>query len=665
MLRWDQRQACAEQLKSMVAMIRHRGPDAAGVHIDRHVGLAHARLSIIDLENGCQPMQTADGALAVTFNGEIYNYIELRETLIARGYHFRTQSDTEVILHAYAEYGSRCVEHFNGQWAFAIWDRAKQQLFLSRDRLGIRPLFYTQAARTFLFASEIKSLLAHPGVDRAIDPRGLNQLFTFWAPIAPTTVFRGILELPPGHNLMVAGERIESSPYWGLDYETSRPDRSVDQWSEALHELLADATRLRLRADVPVGSYLSGGLDSTVTTALARRFSGDHLKTFSVTFEDDEFDESQHQRAVVESLGVEHHALRCSYDDIVRVFPRVVWHAEKPLFRTAPAPLQLLAELVHASDFKVVLTGEGADEILGGYDIFKEAKVRRFYAAQPDSDRRAALFAQLYPYLPSLQSQSVAMRRAFFRARPEDLASPYFSHLPRWGMSAQLRRFLTPDYSQGAVARNDYPELDNWLPRRFDQWNSFCQAQFLETAILMPGYILSTQGDRMAMAHSVEGRFPFLDHRVVEFAASIPPRLKMMGVHEKYLLKRAFRDAVPESVLQRTKQPYRAPDAKSFFTRDWQSTRADYVDDLLSPERLRSSGIFQPRAVASLLRKVRSGKTIGTRDNMAIIAILSTQLLADQFIENFPSGLERRGATLDVAQAPQLNSQYCRQPLTS
>ena len=438
MLRWNQRQACAEQLKAMIAMVRHRGPDAAEVYTDGHVGLAHARLSIIDLENGRQPMQTADGKLVVTFNGEIYNYLELREALMARGHHFRTHSDTEVILHAYAEYGERCVEHFNGQWAFAIWDRAAQRLFLSRDRLGIRPLFYTQAARTFLFASEIKSLFAHPNVTRALDPSGLNQLLTFWAPLAPTTMFRDILELPPGHNLIVDGERIQSAPYWSLDYETSHQFQTVDQWSEALRELLTDATRLRLRADVPVGAYLSGGLDSTITTALAHRFTGDRLKTFSVTFEDGEFDESEHQRAVVESLGVEHHALHCSYDDIARVFPNVVWHAEKPMFRTAPAPLQLLAELVHASEFKVVLTGEGADEILGGYDIFKEAKVRRFYAAQPDSELRAALFARLYPYLPNMQSQSVAMRRAFFRARPEDLANPFFSHLPRWGMSAPV-----------------------------------------------------------------------------------------------------------------------------------------------------------------------------------------------------------------------------------
>ncbi len=637
MLHLADQQACAERLSAMIALIRHRGPDAAEVYLDQRLGLAHARLSIIDLANGRQPMQTSDGRLVVTFNGEIFNYLELRDSLMARGHKFRTRSDTEVILHAYAEYGQRCVEHFNGQWAFAIWDRVRHRLFLSRDRLGIRPLFYTLADNTLLFASEVKSLFAHPAVRRELDPHGLDQLLTCWAPIAPRTLFRDVWELPPGHNLEVDGDQLRVTSYWQLDYGTSDRRRSVAEWSEELRELLTDATRLRLRADVPVGAYLSGGLDSSVTTALAQRFSGDRLKTFSVTFEDDEFDESEHQRAVVESLGVEHHAMHCGYDDIARIFPQVIWHAEKPMLRTAPAPLQMLSELVHASGFKVVLTGEGADELLGGYDIFKEAKVRRFFAAQPDSAMRAALFERLYPYLPDIQSQSVAMRRAFFKTRPEDLASPFFSHLPRWGMTAQLKRFLTPEFSVTRDPHGEYRELAGWLPPGFPEWHPLQQAQFLETSILLPGYILSSQGDRVAMAHSVEGRFPFLDYRLAEFAARIPPRLKMKGINEKYLLKRALGDLVPRQVARRTKQPYRSPDAKSFYSTDWQSVREAYVDELLSPERLHSAGVFRPEVVESLLRKVRGGKATGTRDNMALVAILSTQLLVDQFIQNFPS----------------------------
>ncbi len=241
------RQACPQLLSSMIALVRHRGPDAAEVLIDRNVGLAHARLSIIDPANGRQPMQTSDGRLAVTFNGEIYNYLELRDELIARGHIFRTRCDTEVVLHAYAEFGQRCVEHFNGQWAFAIWDRGEQKLFLSRDRLGVRPLFYTQVGSTFLFASEIKSLFRYPEVSRALDPCGLDQLLTYWAPVPPTTMFRDVFELPAGHHLVVQDDQLHSSCYWQLDYRIADQPVSGDALSEELRELLTDATRLRLR----------------------------------------------------------------------------------------------------------------------------------------------------------------------------------------------------------------------------------------------------------------------------------------------------------------------------------------------------------------------------------------------------------------------------------
>ena len=628
--------ASAEHLRSMIAQVRHRGPDAADVWVDRQVGFAHARLSIIDLENGRQPMQSSDGQLVVTFNGEIFNYIELRETLSARGHQFQTRSDTEVILHAYAEYGERCVEHFNGQWAFAVWDKRQEKLMLSRDRLGIRPLFYTRCGGRILFASEIKSLFVDPEIPRELDPRGMDQLFTFWATIPPTTIFREVSELPPGHNLVIEQGKIRSGPYWQLDYDAADEYRSVDDYTEELYALLADATRLRLRADVPVGAYLSGGLDSSVTAALAQRITGAHVKTFSVTFDDSEFDESEHQREVVNFLGVEHHAMHCSHADIARVFPDVIWHAEKPVLRTAPAPLHMLSQLVHASGFKVVLTGEGADEILGGYDLFKEAKVRRFYARCPDSESRAALFGELYPYLADMQAQSMAMRRAFFHVREKDLASPFFSHFPRWQMSAQLKRFFSPEFAQQVDESDAYEELSFALPIGFGEWSAFCQAQYLETAILLPGYILSSQGDRVAMANSVEGRFPFLDHRLAEFAAKVPPRWKMKGLNEKYLLKRAVRGLIPARILARKKQPYRAPDAKSFFTSDWSSAREGYVEELLSPGRLQGDGVFRPDAVEKLMQKTRAGKATSVRDNMAVVGILSTQILVDKFIRNMP-----------------------------
>ncbi len=402
--------------------------------------------------------------------------------------------------------------------------------------------------------------------------------------------------------------------------------------AERLLDLLSDATRIRLRSDVPVGAYLSGGLDSSVTTALAKRYSGARLHTFSVTFEDPEFDESAFQQEVVARNATEHQALRCTYDDICTAFPDVVRHAEKPLLRTAPAPLFLLSRLVRDLGYKVVLTGEGADEFLGGYDIFKEAKIRRFWAVRVESRWRPLLLKRLYPYLQNLQAQSEAYRRHFFHVDSSDLRSPFFSHLPRWDLTAKSKMFLSDEVRSQLAGHDAYREARAALPPAFDGWNSMAQAQFLEAAILLPGYILSSQGDRMAMAHSVEGRFPFLDHRVIEFAGSLPPRLKMKTLNEKYVLKRAAGHLVPESIKSRPKQPYRAPDARSFFDGESGKARGAYVDELLSVERVRGSGLFNPVAVQKLVDKARKGQAVGAKDNMALVGILSTQLLVDQFI---------------------------------
>jgi len=635
-------------VERMLGAIRHRGPDDRGLRIEGAAGLAHARLSIIDLEGGRQPMSNEDGSLWITFNGEIFNYRELREALQAKGHRFATRSDTEVILHAYEEYGEDCVRRFNGQWAFALWDVRQKTLFLSRDRLGVRPLFFATVGGKFLFGSEIKAIFAHPDVVRELDPIGLDQVFTFWCPVAPRTVFRGVCELPPAHNLVVSQTKFRLASYWRLDYRED-VGRTSEVCAEQALALLSDATRLRLRSDVPVGAYLSGGLDSTITTALARRATSGTLRTFSIAFEDAEFDESDYQRVAVEALQTEHRAIRCRLDDIGRVFPDVVWHAERPLLRTAPAPMYLLAQLVRGEGFKVVLTGEGADEMFGGYDLFKEAKVRRFWAARPDSDARARLLERLYPYLPNLRASSLAYRKAFFHVRPEDVSSPWFSHLPRWELTSRLKLFFSREWQAELAGRDAYADCLAMLPEAFARWRPFCQAQWLETALLLPGYILSSQGDRMAMAHAVEGRFPFLDYRVAEFAAALPTRLKMRGLDEKHVLKRAAAGLVPPAVLARSKQPYRAPEAKCFVRPLGEPSRHEYVDELLSPRRIRDDGVFQPEAVQQLLRKAQSGVPLGIKDNMALVGILSTQLLIERFLRRFEPSASAIAPSADEA----------------
>jgi asparagine synthase (glutamine-hydrolysing) len=622
-------------LDRMIGRLRHRGPDECHTYANRQIGLAHARLSIIDLAFGQQPMHNDDGSLSIVFNGEIFNHVELREEMLRKGTRFRTRSDTEVILRLYEEMGEECVHQLNGQWAFAIRDARKQQLFLSRDRLGVRPLYYTVANGAFLFASEVKAIFACPQVSREIDPIALDQIFTFWVSLPPRTIFRDIQELPPGHSLTVRPNEVTRQRYWQLDYPEESEGIEASIWDEGryaeeLFDLLLDATRIRLRSDVPVGAYLSGGLDSTLVTALVRKLVSAPLKTFSVTFDDPEFDESRYQEDAVRLLGTEHEEVRCTREEIGEVFPSVVWHTEQPILRTAPAPLFILSGLVREHGYKVVLTGEGSDEMLGGYDIFKEAKIRRFWSAHPDSRLRPLLLRRLYPYLPNLHRQSDAYLKSFFHVRPEDVRSNFFSHLPRWEMTAKLKAFFSDDVKAAIGDYDGYKECRRLLPAGFPRWSGFCQAQYFEAQYLLPGYILSSQGDRVAMAHSVEGRFPFLDYRVVEFASRIPPRLKMKVLDEKYLLKRCAQDWVPASVRTRHKQPYRAPEGKSFLG----GSPPVYVEDLLSPERIGKDGIFHPLAVQKLLDKFRQDRAIGIRDNLALVGILSTQLVVDQFIHH-------------------------------
>jgi asparagine synthase (glutamine-hydrolysing) len=487
-------------------------------------------------------------------------------------------------------------------------------------------------------------------VPREIDPQAVDQFFTFWSALSPRTMFKGVFELPPGHSMTVTGSDIAIRPYWQPTYDNIREDINEDDAAAELLELLVDATRIRLRADVPVGAYLSGGLDSTVITGLIKRYTSTPLRTFSVEFEDAEFDESTYQQSARTFLETDHEAVRCSTAEIGRIFPDIIWHTEKPVLRTAPAPMFILSKLVRERGYKVVLTGEGSDEILGGYDIFKEVKLRRFWADSPASKIRPLLLRRLYPYMDNIQAQPEAYLRAFFKTSAEDLASPFFSHLPRWSLTSMLKLFYSPDLRAQLRDYNAIQELTGELPRTFNAWHPFAQAQYLETAHLLPSYILSSQGDRMSMGNSVEGRFPFLDYRVVEFAASLPPRLKMKVLNEKYLLKRAVKGLVPEDVRLRKKQPYRAPDSASFLTSTGELV--DYASDLLSPSKIAASGLFNPQAVDRLVAKARGGQISSTKDNMGLVGILSTQLLVNRFIGDFTHEQARRNTPVRRRELP-------------
>jgi asparagine synthase (glutamine-hydrolysing) len=623
--------ARGELLARMGRAILHRGPDAQGLHLGEGVGLAHTRLSIIDLAGGAQPMADAEGALWVSFNGEIFNYVELRQELIARGHRFQTVSDTEVILEAYRAFGPDCVKRFNGDFAFALWDARLRRLMLARDRVGVRPLFYTMARDCLYFASEIKALLAVPGIAATLDPVALDQIFTFWVPLAPRTVFKDIVELPPGHVLLAEGDSVRVTPYWQPAFPDADDPGAYDrrdprELAEELKALLIDATRIRLRADVPVGAYLSGGLDSSLVTAIMKRLAPEQLRTYSVAFEDAEYDERRFQSAMATALDTNHHSVLCTEAEIGRRFPEVVMHAERPLVRTGPAPLFTLAEFVRTQGLKVVLTGEGADEVFAGYDLFKEAKLRRFCAASPASRRRTLLLQRLYPYLPQLKTQSQSYREAFFLAAGDDLSDPLFSHLPRIRTTQGAKAFYSAGLRSALKGYDALADLRERLPASFARWHPLSQAQYLETVLLLPGYILSSQGDRVAMAHAVEARFPFLDPRVIDFAARLQPHHKLRVLREKHILREAARELLPDGIANRPKQPYRAPDARAFFG----PSAREYVDGALSADALSDAGLFEPAAVQKLTPKCQASRALGARDNAAFVGILSTQLLAQR-----------------------------------
>lgn len=624
-------------LQTMADAIAHRGPDGRGTYVAPNsgsrfgAGLAHVRLSIVGLADSAQPMQTEDGDIVIAFNGEIFNYVELREELIARGHRFHTSGDTEVILALYREIGEACLSQLNGDFAFAILDRRNGRMLLARDRMGVRPLFYTRHGGTLYFASEAKALLTIPGLNAELDPLALDQIFTLWSPIAPRTTFKDVFELEPGTFMVADAGKQVINTYWQLDFpdaEDAHPAHYDDaQAVEQLQALLDDATRIRLRADVPVGACLSGGLNSSIIAALAAEQAPRGLKTFSIAFDSAEHDESAFQTLMALHLGVARETAHCGEGDIARLFPEVVRLAEKPLIRTAPAPMLKLSSLIRENGIKVVLTGEGADEVFAGYDIFKEASLRRFCARQPGSQRRALLFRKLYPYLPNLQKQTPATLAAFFGADAAPLDDPLFSHRPRLRNTAAAKLFFSADLKAELAGYDATDDMAARLPDRFARWHPLHQAQYLETRFLLPGYILSSQGDRMAMGNGVEGRFPFLDHRIVEFAAALPPRLKLNGLEEKHILRRASAHRLPESIGKRVKQPYRAPDSRAFSG----AAVPDYVRETLHPARIAGQGLFNPVAVERLAQKCATNPAPGFRDDTAFVGILSTGLWLDTF----------------------------------
>ena len=620
-------------LLSMAGELHHRGPDGTGLYVDGRFGMVNTRLAIIDLAGGDQPLSDESGRYWVMQNGEIYNYVELQKELESLGHRLVTKSDTEVIAHAYEQWGLEAFNHLNGDFAIAIWDRTRKELVLARDRFGVRPLFVAEVGPDLCFASEARALLRHPRARRELDPLGLVDTFTLWSTLPDRSAFRGIREVPPAHYLRIGPcGIIEQRRWWDLDFTVREHPQGTAEWADQLRELLTDATRIRLRADVPIAAYLSGGLNSSAIVAMARNQMQETLYSFGVGFLDELFDESDHQDQIARQLGISHTRVTIDAADIAELFPRAVELSEKPTLRTALAPLLRLSGAVREAGLKVVLTGEGADELFAGYDLFRENKVRRFWAQEPDSQARPKLLARLNAFTARDMGRSGAFLTSFYRRGLTDTADPLYSHRIRFANTSRCLSLLSGSLVTAAAREGDPAErLEAMLPPRFAAFSPLGQAQYLEITTFMNQYLLHSQGDRMLMGHSVEGRYPFLDYRVAEFAASMPDHLRLRGLNEKYVLRKAVAPLLPPEIVTRKKRPYRAPIARAFLG----PRGPEYVAALLAPSRLNEAGIFDPDAVGRLLVKCEAALSrgvVGETDEMALAGVVSTMLLHDRMI---------------------------------
>ena len=631
----------------MTAALTHRGPDSWGTYVGKGIALGHARLSILDLPAGHQPMVISDWV--ISFNGELYNHIELRQELQQRGVRFLTRSDTEVVIRAYMMWGTDAFARFNGQFALIIWDRKARRLVVVRDRYGIRPLYVMRRKGAWYFASEMKAYDRLPQFRREYDMQHMFEHGLLWNTIGSDTVFKGIRAVEAGTFEIYSGLNEPSvHRYYSLGSQPQERPVQFEEAQEELRAMLFDAVRLRLRSDVPVGVYLSGGIDSSVIAHLTSQIMGTRFRSFSVTFKDLDFDESGYQKEMVAGIGSEHFSVPIDYDVISENFLDTVYHAEKPLFRTAPTPLYLLSNLVRSNDIKVVLTGEAADEILYGYDSYKELKLLEFWARNPDSAWRPLLIKRLYPHIRHYTDQkSFGLMRLYY----EGFLGTHSNILA--GLNIRIRNntvlAAALNKAHGILFSEDdlMDKIRSSYPEGYKSWSVLQRNQFLEMKTLLSGYLLSSQGDRMSLGHGVEGRFPFLDHRFVERAFSWPDSYKLNGFSQKHILRSAFRGLIPKSIIDRPKLPYQAPDLKTFIRK---GKPVPLVKEFLSPEIIKDYGLFDERFIARFLRRIseRPPDRVGYRDNMTLVFVLSAQMALYWARNPRQVELDERMRTVDI-----------------
>lgn len=604
-----ERPADRSVLEKMTESLTHRGPDSYGYFVGDDIGLGFRRLSIIDLANGDQPLRNEDGSLVLLCNGEIYNYLALREELMRKGHAFRTKTDVEVLLHLYEEEGTAFLNRLNGQFAFVIYDRKARSLFLARDHFGVNPLYFTVTDQVLIFASEIKAILKHPLVRAEVDLTGLDQVLTFPGVVSPRTMFEGIESLPGGQFLTVKGSSIKRQEYWDLDYPPDGEvsyDKPESFYVEELKGLFEQAVRYRLQADVPVGYYLSGGMDSSMVAAEVKRASaGNARHSFSIAFTEKEICESRYQRIMAEYAGSRHHEIVFDWAEISERLPAVIRHCECPVKETFDTCSLALSEAARASGITVVLAGAGADELFAGYVGY------RF-------DRLGLRAEKKYDYETIMEDE---LRERLWGDKDIFYEMDLLA----------LRDVKLALYSDLLNDRFEQFECLNFPPvnkERLQGRHFIHQRSYLDFKLRLSDHLLTEHGDHMALANAVEVRYPFLDINLIEFSRLIPPDLKLRGYTEKYILKKLAEDLLPKEIMAREKFGFRAPGSPYLLQQN-----IGWVNDLLAPERIKRQGYFNPAVVEKLKRRYsQPGATLHPHmESDLLLFVLTFGLFLDAF----------------------------------
>jgi asparagine synthase (glutamine-hydrolysing) len=602
-------------IERMAGVISHRGPDDSGVHLDGPVGLGIVRLSIIDLSSGHQPISNETGDIWVVFNGEIWNYKALRQELTEKGHHFCTNSDTETIVHAYEEYGLACFAHLHGMFGFAIWDSSRKRLLMARDRIGKKPLYYTSVDGNLIFASEIKSLLYHPKVKREADVQALADYLSVRYVPAPATLFANIYKVRPGHWLLCENDIIREGCYW--DYTFSKTEhRPEEEYIQGIRQHIYRAVEERMIADVPVGTILSGGVDSSIVTGVMSKLTNHPVKTFSVGFDHPAYSELPYAKLVADHFGTDHYELVVKSSDLTKYWPLLTWHRDEPVSEPSDLGVYLISKLAR-QHVKVVLSGEGGDELFAGYPKYVVDWLAGYYHLLPALVRDQVI-TRLLDRLP------YRMRKLKTAAR--NLSQPTPGRWMNWFgiFNGKLRDDLLSDSTKSRID-SDASRAFRLLLAKNPQRDDLSSMLYLDTKIWLPDNLLM-KGDKMTMAASLEARMPLLDYKLIEYAASIPSGIKIKGLKAKYLLKRAFADFLPETILTRKKMGFNVPIDVWFH-----GAQRDLISQLLFSERARTRGFLNNAFVAKLLDDHLAGRT-NYGNQLFILA--SLELWFRVFIDN-------------------------------